>query len=225
MGVVLPSSAVGGRARAEGPNARTRVAVAGAVGVIGALVVSIVGPWWLVPLTGWDIAAFVFLSWIWRSLWSLDETETAEQAKREDPGRPTADLLLIGASIVSLLAVGLVLVRSSHETGAAKLLLVGLAVLSVVLAWGIVHTVFSLRYARLYYAGRPGGVDFNEETAPRYTDFAYLALTIGMTFQVSDTDLTTKDIRRTALRHAMLSYTFGALIIALTINLIAGLSK
>jgi uncharacterized membrane protein len=104
-------------------------------------------------------------------------------------------------------------------------LLVGLGVASIVLAWSVVHTVFILRYAKLYYEGEPGGVDFNEENPPCYTDFAYLALTIGMTFQVSDTNLKSRDIRRTALRHALLSYVFGALIIATTINLIAGLSK
>jgi uncharacterized membrane protein len=70
-----------------------------------------------------------------------------------------------------------------------------------------------------------GGVDFNAEGAPCYIDFAYLALTIGMTFQVSDTNLKTTNIRRTALRHALLSYAFGTLIIATTINLIAGLTK
>ncbi len=121
--------------------------------------------------------------------------------------------------------MGLVLVRTGSTSGLAKLLLVGACAVSVVLAWAVVHTVYSLRYARLYYRGRAGGVDFNEREAPCYTDFAYLALTIGMTFQVSDTDITSRAIRRTALRHAMLSYTFGALFIAITVNLIAGMSK
>ena len=82
-----------------------------------------------------------------------------------------------------------------------------------------------LRYARLYYRDRPGGVSFNEQDPPVYSDFAYLALTIGMTFQVSDTDLQAKEIRRLALRHALLSYVFGTLIIATTVNLVAGLGK
>jgi hypothetical protein len=81
--------------------------------------------------------------------------------------------------------------------------------------------IFTLAYARLYYAEPRGGVNFNEETPPDYRDFAYLSFTIGMTFQVSDTNLETKEIRRTALRHALLSYAFGAGIIATTINLIA----
>ncbi len=88
-----------------------------------------------------------------------------------------------------------------------------------------VHTVFTLKYARLYYTGIDGGISFNEDDPPRYTDFAYLAFTVGMTFQVSDTDVSDKGIRRTILRHMLLSYVFGAVIIAVTINLVAGLTK
>ena len=121
--------------------------------------------------------------------------------------------------------MGLVLVRAGHSNGLSKALLIGISVASIVLAWSVVHTVYSLRYAKLYYEDREGGIDFNAAGAPCYIDFAYLALTIGMTFQVSDTNLKTTNIRRTALRHALLSYTFGTLIIATTINLVAGLTK
>jgi uncharacterized membrane protein len=85
-----------------------------------------------------------------------------------------------------------------------------------------VHTVHVLRYARLYYSEPEGGVDFGGE-APDYTDFAYLALTIGMTYQVSDTTLTAKRVRRVALRHALLSYLYGAVIVAIMVNTVAGL--
>jgi uncharacterized membrane protein len=88
-----------------------------------------------------------------------------------------------------------------------------------------VHTLFTLRYAELYYTGPDGGVDFNEGNPPRYVDFAYLAFTIGMTFQVSDTDIRAYPIRATALRHALLSYLFGAVVLASTVNLLAGLSS
>jgi uncharacterized membrane protein len=132
--------------------------------------------------------------------------------------------MLLCGSVISLVAVGLVLVRASHETGLDRGLLVGVCVLSIVLAWSTVHTVYTLRYASLYYrGGETGDVDFNEASSPSYPDFAYLALTIGMTFQVSDTDLRSTAFRRLALRHALLSYMFGVLIIAATINLIAGL--
>jgi uncharacterized membrane protein len=85
--------------------------------------------------------------------------------------------------------------------------------------------VYTLQYARLYYSDEPGGVDFNQAVPPRYADFAYLSLTLGMTFQVSDTDLQTSTIRATALRQALLSYLFGVVIVATTINLIASLGS
>jgi uncharacterized membrane protein len=212
------------QSRRKGPSVGVRIAVSLGSGVLSGLVVAIVGPWWLIPLSGWDVAAMIFVSWMWRSLWSLDAADTAKQARRENPRRAAADALLLGASVASLLAVGLVLVRSGHTTGLNKALLVGLSVVSIVLAWSVVHTVYSLRYAKLYYEATSGGVDFNTQDAPCYIDFAYLALTIGMTFQVSDTNLKSTSIRRTALRHALLSYAFGTLIIATTINLIAGLT-
>jgi uncharacterized membrane protein len=85
--------------------------------------------------------------------------------------------------------------------------------------------VFALRYARLYYEGGGTGVDFNQNGDPTYSDFAYLAFTIGMTYQVSDTDLNARDIRTTALSQAMLSFLLGAIILAVTINLVAGLAS
>ena len=122
-----------------------------------------------------------------------------------------------------LAAVGLVLIRAGHAAGGVKAYLITLGVLSVALTWALVHTVFTLRYARTYYAKPVGGIDFNEEDPPTYLDFAYLALTIGMTFQVSDTNLTTKNIRRIALAHALLSYVYGAVIVALVINVVSSL--
>ena len=134
-------------------------------------------------------------------------------------------MFLLVAAVASLLAVGLVIVTAGGGGGLAQGLQVGLGVASVILSWTVVHTVYTLRYARLYYGGSDGGVDFNADDPPRYADFANLAFTIGMTYQVSDTDLKTKEIRGTALRHALLSYLFGTVIVATTINLVAGLSK
>jgi len=82
-----------------------------------------------------------------------------------------------------------------------------------------------MRYAWLYYAGADGGADFHQEEEPRFSDFAYLSFTVGMTFQVSDTELNTSAFRATVLRHSLLSYLFGTVIVALTINLVAGLTK
>jgi uncharacterized membrane protein len=195
------------------------------VGVVTAVVTAVLAPIWAVPLAGWGLAALVFVVWMWGSIWPLSAARTAERSRSEDPGRAATDVLLLSASVVSLLAVGLVLVQANQSTGLERGLLVFLSVASISLSWTVVHTVFALRYAALYYAGKPGGVDFNENDPPDFADFAYLALTIGMTYQVSDTDLQTKAIRRTAVRHAVLSFAFGTLIIATTINLVAGLGK
>jgi uncharacterized membrane protein len=90
------------------------------------------------------------------------------------------------ASVASLITVGIVLAEAQNAQGAARLLLVALGVASVVVAWLVVHTIFALRYAELYYSDKPGGVEFDGTPEPSYQDFAYLAFTLGMTFQVSD---------------------------------------
>jgi uncharacterized membrane protein len=102
--------------------------------------------------------------------------------------------------------------------------IITLAVVSVAVSWLAVNSVFTLRYAHLYYL-EGGGLDFHGEAAPAYADFAYVAFTIGMTFQVSDTEVTSPRIRKTVLRHALLAYVFGIAVIALTINVVAGLLR
>jgi uncharacterized membrane protein len=145
-------------------------------------------------------------------------------ALAEDPGRATVDLLVVLAALASLGAVSALLAVGGSGSG-NKTVDAAASVGSVAPAWAAVHTVFTTRYAALYYGGADGGIDFNEDDPPSYGDFAYLSFTIGMTFQVSDTDLKTKPIRRTALRHGLLSYLFGTVIIATMINLVAGLGK
>ena len=205
----------------EGVSARTRLLTSLIVGVVVGVGVSIPGMWRYGLLLGWIAAAAAFVGWIWLSIWPMDAHRTAAHAGGENPGRALTDVVVLGAAVASLLSVGLLLSGGSGN----KSVQAGLSILAVALAWASVHTVFTTRYARLYYSGSAGGIDFNEQDAPQYSDFAYLALTIGMTYQVSDTDLKTKSIRATALRHALLSYLFGAVIIAATINLVAGLSK
>ena len=151
-----------------------------------------------------------------------DTEATAHLAMREDASRAAADLLLVSASLASLAGVAFGLLKAAQQSGAEEASITGLAVLSVVLSCLLVQVVFTLRYARLWYTAR-GGVEFNEDEDPDYRDFAYLAFTIGMTYQVSDTNLTTKAVRRAATRHALLSYVFGTAVIAVMINVVAGL--
>jgi uncharacterized membrane protein len=208
------------------PPATVRVALCFAVGACAAIVMIAVGQPALAPLVGWDGAGLVFLAWIWPTIGYFDAHRTARRAQREDPGKVIADTLLLAAAVVSLGAVVLVLVKAANSGALTRDLLVGLCAVSVVIAWGVVHTVYTLRYALLYYRGEgeDGGIDFNQPEPPRYTDFAYLAFTVGMTFQVSDTDIQDKEIRATILGHMLLSYLFGAIIVAVTINLIVGLT-
>jgi uncharacterized membrane protein len=218
----LPAGRVDSR---FGATARFRVVIAAAAGACAAGLAGFLGPWELALLGGWDVAAVIYVAWMWITIWHLDAEHTARQAVREDPGRAATDVLVLAASVASLLAVGFVMLRAGNSAGAAKSMQVALSMASVVLSWSVVHTLFTLRYARLYYTGPDEGVTFHQHAQPRFSDFAYLAFTIGMTFQVSDTDLTTAEMRAAALFHALLSYLFGAVIIATMINLVAGLTK
>jgi uncharacterized membrane protein len=169
-----------------------------------------------------DVAALVFIVWVWIGVRRADPSATSRLARTEDASPVAAESVLIGAGAASLVAVAFALSQAGNALAPARGLLTALAIGSVALAWTSVHTVHVLRYARLYYSEPEGGVDFGGE-APDYADFAYLALTIGMTFQVSDTALTAKRVRRVALHHALLSYLFGAVILAVMVNSVGDL--
>jgi uncharacterized membrane protein len=165
----------------------------------------------------------VYLAWVWVAIRPLDATQTRELAARQALNGVTAELVVIGAGVASLLAVAFALLGADKTSGGTKAYLIGLGVLSVVLSWAVLHTVYTLRYARSYYSPPPGGIDFNEPEPPTYLDFAYFSFTIGMTFQVADTNITAKPVRRVVLHHALLAYLFGAVILAVAINLVATL--
>jgi uncharacterized membrane protein len=192
-------------------------------GAITAALVAVFGDWRYAPAAGWDVAALVFCARICTTIWPMPASETAAHATEEDPSRPVSDVVIVSASVASLAAVGVVLVHAHSLKFPAQALLAVLSLASVAVSWLTLHTVFTLPYARLYYSPPDGGIDFNQEDPPEYRDFAYVALTIGMTSQVSDTSLKSTAMRSTAIRHALMSYFFGAVILATVINLIAGL--
>jgi uncharacterized membrane protein len=198
-------------------------------GVVAAVVVALLIRPSLGPLAGYDVAALFYITRVWIRIWPLDAKATSALAAREDPTRPTADLVVLLAAVASLGAVAVAIVQSHSSHGSIQGMEVGIGVASVVVSWLLVHTIFTLKYARLYYrggaTGEEGGVAFERHVRPPYSDFAYLAFTIGMTFQVSDTDLQSVEFRRMALRHALLSYLFGAVILAATINLVGSLAS
>jgi uncharacterized membrane protein len=180
--------------------------------------------WKYAPLGGWDAAAIVFLLWVWVSIYGRNAQATANLAVREDPGRAWTDVLLLLASVASLAGVAVLLVQDGSTDEVAKIVAASFGIVSVFISWTLIHTLFTLRYARMFYRNK-GGINFNSAEAPQYSDFAYVAFTIGMTFQASDTDFTSNEFRRVVLYHALLSYLFGAVILASAINLIAGLGK
>jgi uncharacterized membrane protein len=202
--------------------ARTRGLIAFALGLATFGVAMSVAPWQVAVLAGWSVSATVTVCWTLFTVWPLDSGETRAVATREDDSRAVFELVLVLAALASLAAIGVALLKAAKAKGSAEAMMVALAVVTVMLSWTAVHVTYMLRYAHVYYS-EGGGVDFNEDDDPDYRDFAYLAFTIGMTFQVSDTDLKTKSIRRAATRHALLSYLFGVVIIAMAINVVAGL--
>jgi uncharacterized membrane protein len=207
----------------DGPVA-ARVILAAAVGIAAAVSVGAAVDWRYAPACGWIAGAAVYLVWTWAVIGRMDPTRTASHATREDPTRVGTEVILLGASIASLAGVAYLFLAGSSKGAQSEIAgLVGVG--NVAAAWLIVHTVFTLRYALLYYVDPEGGIDFNQDEAPAYSDFAYLAFTIGMTYQVSDTNLRTRVIRSTALRQALVSYLLGAIILAVTINLVAGLAS
>ena len=173
----------------------------------------------------WGAAALASVWSIWIRVGRWDPAETAAHARAEDVSRRVADLIVVSASVCSLVPVGLTILSAGRHHGTDKVLLILLATSVVALSWALVHTIHALRYGHLHYATPTGGIDFNASGEPDYRDFAYLALTIGMTYQVSDTNLTTKAVRRTATRHALLAFLFGSVIVALLINTVASLLR
>ncbi len=207
----------------RGTRAGVRVLCATVLGIVAGTVSSMFIAWQTAMLVGWDAGALLLMVWIWSVVVRLNAPESQSHASREDTSIRLSELVILSSGVALLAAVALVLIKAGSATGGTKAYLIAVGVLSVALTWALVHTVFTLRYARTYYTKPVGGIDFNEVDPPTYLDFAYLALTIGMTFQVSDTNLTTKSIRRVALSHALLSYVYGAVMIALVINVVSSL--
>jgi uncharacterized membrane protein len=173
-------------------------------------------------LIGWDAGALALLIMLWKDFTGHNAEHTALIAKRDDMNRSLSDVVLVVASFASIAAVA-VLLKGSAGKG-ATLSDIGFGLLSIIISWAVVHSVFMLRYAALYYQQGEGGIDFNDDSRPRFSDFAYLAFTIGMTYQVSDTSFKNSLFRKVALRHALISFIFGTAIIATTINFIASLA-
>ena len=155
------------------------------VGVVVAIVLAFFVAWQLAVLAAWDTTSAVLLVVIWHEIYSASAARTRDLATKTDETRKTAWIIVNLSCIGSLVGVAFALHRANERTGGRELALVAIALLTVVVSWTLVNTVFTLHYAHLYYTEPHGGVDFGaDEGPPDYRDFAYLAFTIGMTFQV-----------------------------------------
>lgn len=189
----------------------------------GILVCVLVGVLASVPLgvlSGIAAAIAVFVTTGVALLWPMTAEDTRRNARREDFQPLMAESLIVTVAVASLAGVAVLLAIGSSATrnGAAAIGLFG-----VFMSWAMLHQLYAIRYAHLYYGEPSGGIDFNSDEQPAYRDFLYFSYNLGMTYQVSDTDVSSTVIRSVVLRHTLLSYVFGTVILAATVNLVMGM--
>jgi uncharacterized membrane protein len=202
-----------------------RVVTVLVVGLVATLALLLFTPWELAVVAGWDAAAATFLGSVWHLILRADGADTEQMATTADDTRASAAVLLAAVCMVSLLGVAFALKLAGDRDGTVRVVLIALAVATVALSWAVLNTVYTLRYAHLYYGLGAGGMTIDTDTPapPSFRDFAYVAFTVGMTYQVSDTAISNPRTRRTVLSQAILAYIFGVVIVAGAINLMAGL--
>lgn len=200
-----------------------RLIVSAIVGVAVGVVAATFSHSLAAAIMGWSVGAGTYSAWTWISLGGLSSSETRVHAQREDPARGIADVVLLGAALGSIVGIGLLLVGSNS----GALVSAGLGVAAIAASWFIVPTVYAFRFADLYYSsGGQSQIDFgDDEHEPDYGDFAYLAFTLTMTYQVSDTALKSKEARQLGLRQSLLGYFVGAVAIAVMVNLVSTLAQ
>jgi uncharacterized membrane protein len=177
---------------------------------------------------GWDIFCLVLISLHWYMFFHTSADETHLKAKMQDETRGEIFAIVLVSTFAGLLAVILLLINKEVEP--IDLII---AISGMFLSWFLVHTTFSMRYAHLYYGNRKkgdsgkygSGLDFPGDDKPDFIDFAYFSFVLGMTFQVSDVEISNRQIRRLSLLHSLIAFIFNTVIVALTINALAGLSK
>ncbi|NTE03503.1 DUF1345 domain-containing protein [Agrobacterium tumefaciens] len=201
------------------------------------LLAGIIGYFGAVPLQfgtlthimfGWDIFCLVLISLHWYMFFNTSVAETHLKAVKQDETRGEIFAIVLVSTFAGLLAVVLLLVN--HDVKPFDLII---AISGMFLSWFLVHTTFTMRYAHLYYENidqkndekKGSGLDFPGDDAPDFIDFAYFSFVLGMTFQVSDVEISSRTIRRLSLLHSLIAFVFNTVIVALTINALAGLGK
>jgi uncharacterized membrane protein len=201
-----------------------KAAVSAGIGLLIAVVPVLFGAPELAPQVGWVVASAVFLAWAWAKAWPAGPEHTQRLALHEGQSRRLVDGIILGATFLSLVAVVFALLRSQQKDPIGAVAAI-LALLGVMAAWALVNTVYAFKYARMYYHDDRHHFGFNQEEDPSYSDFAYAAFSIGMSYNASNVNQSSTPSRRIALGHALLSYFFGTFVVAVAINLVTSLAR
>jgi uncharacterized membrane protein len=182
---------------------------------------------WATRVVGaWDVGAATLLGTVWFAILAADPVKTRCRAAAADPGRTAVWILVLGASASSLFAAAGLMRHARTIAPQGGTVLVVASLVAVITAWLLTHTAFTLRYAHLYYRDDlegEGGLTFPGDRKPSDFDFSYFSFTVGMCFQVSDVSITSPQIRRAVLGHALLSFSYNTVILALALNLLFGI--
>jgi uncharacterized membrane protein len=181
-------------------------------------------------ILGWDFGVFVLIAWLMAMMALSTEDHMRRRAARQDLGRWAILLAITAGALFSMLALAYIQKTMKGAPGGEPVIYLVMIVATIILSWSLVHTVFTLHYAHGYYGpatddddadGLVGGLEFPSETKPDYWDFMYFSYVIGMTCQVSDVQVSGRQLRRLALVHGVVTFFFNTIILALTINIIA----
>ena len=184
--------------------------------------------WQFRGLLGWSVGVAVYLALAWWLCERFDATRTRERAQAQDEPSVVLFFLMLLATMACVAAIVVMMQQGNDFSGAERTLHIAMSVIALIASWLFIHTMFAFRYAHRYYQEEkqheadgpglqfPGGLD------PDYFDFLYYAFVIGMTSQVSDVQVTSREMRRITMVHGVLSFGFNMLVLALSINVVAG---
>ncbi len=183
-------------------------------------------------MASWIVFAATTLFITWSTILVFHPKEISHVANEQDTTRLVMFLFVVAAAFISLFAIVLLLQTAPTAKGISRHIVLSAA--SVFFSWTLIHTVFTIRYAHLFYtyptrgeqaagADHHGGLEFPATPHPDFLDFAYFSFVLGMTFQVADVNITAANMRRLALLHGFLSFVYNTIIVALSINIISGM--
>lgn len=180
---------------------------------------------------GWDVFAIAMISMMWLLFFTTTADEQKQIVKKQDDDIRVIFAIVLISVCVSFVGT-LLLIFNTDAPAFDKHFRTVVTLIAISTSWTLLHTIFTIRYAHLYHdativkaSNGSCGIDFPNPEPPDYIDFAYFSFVIGMTFQVSDVTISSKTIRRYVLLHSIISFVFNTIIVAMTVNIIAGISK